>query len=227
MMNDNLVAEAVDRLGHILPLVDNQKALDKPLQDLHKAILRAYVEKGHTLSCEEMAQQVDDIDAAVDLLKQKDLVLFDNHGEPTGAYPFTMEKREHQITVNGYTVHCMCALDALAVSPMFNLPTEITSCCYVTSEPIHIRQHGSIINGNAQNIYFGINWSAASENSCCADSLCTEMLFLNDKVVAENWQKHAPEHREIFNIHDAIEFAARFFVPLLNNSIAVTNEAAQ
>lgn len=166
---------------------------------------------------EEMAQHVDDIDTAIAILKEKDLVVFNDNNEPTGAYPFTMEQREHRVTVKGNTVHCMCALDALSVSPMFNLPTEISSRCHVTTSPIAIRQQDSSVNKEAKGIYFGIYWGAASEGSTCAESLCTEMLFLKNKTVAENWLSELPEHREIFNLEDAIEFGARFFIPLLSN----------
>jgi len=211
-------ASAVDRLNHILPLAANQHLLDIPLQRLHKAILYAYIDKGRTLNRAEMAQYVDDLDKAVDILEHNDLVVFDNEKEPIGAYPFTMEERVHMVSVNGHTVHCMCALDALAVSPMFNMNTEITSHCHVTNDPITIQQHGlTTLNQNdVSDTYFGINWDAASENNCCADSLCTEMIFLKNKLVAYNWLTEAPDHRQIFQLNDAIDFAARFFVPLVN-----------
>lgn len=211
------ISAALERLNSILPLEHSQQSLPSSFQDLHRAILRSYVDLGRTYTRDEMAQQVDDIDAATEVLKEKDLVVFDANGAPTGAYPFTMEEREHRVTVNGHTVHCMCALDALAVSPMFNLITEISSRCHVTASPIDIRQQGTTVNPEAEKIYFGINWGAASTDNSCADSLCTEMLFLTDQAVAETWLKDASDHREIFSLDEAIEFGARFFVPLLKH----------
>ncbi|WP_455198983.1 organomercurial lyase [Kaarinaea lacus] len=209
------ISAALDRLNHILPLEASQQSLPKPLQDLHKAILRSYVDLGRSLTRDEITRRVDDIDETVAILKEIDLVVFNDNGEPTGAYPFTMEEREHRVTVNGHTVHCMCALDALSVSPMFNLPTEISSCCQFTSEPIQIQQQGTNVNPEAKEIYFGINWGAVSSGITCADSLCTEMLFLKNRDIAVNWFNEAPEYREIFDLEEAIDFGARFFVPLI------------
>lgn len=212
------IISAVERLNRILPLAANQHALDASLQRLHRAILHAYIDQGRTLNRGEMAPYVDDLDQAVSTLKHADLVVFNDSGEPIGAYPFSMEERIHRVSVNGHTVHCMCALDALAVSPMFNMPTEITSQCHVTNDSITIQQQGLVMLNEADvsHIYFGINWSATSENSCCADSLCTEMIFLKNGFVADSWLAEIPDQRQIFPLNDAIEFAARFFVPLVN-----------
>lgn len=210
------ITAALVRLNHILPLESSQQSLPATLQDLHKAILRSYVDLGRTLTRDEMAQQVGNIDETISKLKEKDLVVFNDNNEPIGAYPFTMEAREHKVTVNNHTVHCMCALDALSVSPMFNLPTKISSRCHVTAGQIEIQQQGSLVNEEAKDIYVGINWSAKSAGTTCADSLCTEMLFLKDKIVADNWLSELPGHKEIFKLDEAIEFGARFFVPLLS-----------
>ena len=154
-MQSGKINAALKRLNHILPLEASQQSLSAPLRDLHRAILRFYVTQGRTMTREEMAQHVDDIDTAIAILKEKDLVVFNDNNEPTGAYPFTMKQREHRVTVKGNNVHCMCALDALSVSPMFNLPTEISSCCHVTTSPIAIRQQDSSVNKEAKGIYFG------------------------------------------------------------------------
>jgi hypothetical protein len=215
---ENNIVSAVESLNHILPLTARHRALNVPLQRLHTAILHSYIDLGRSLTRNEMALHVDDIDAAVKILQRDDLVVFNDDGEPIGAYPFTMEEREHIVSVNGHTVHCMCALDALAVASMFDLPTRITSRCHVTNEPVTIRQTGRNTpkQSNTSPLYFGINWSAASDNSCCANSLCTEMIFLKNKTVAKNWLGEAPEQRQIFALNDATDFAARFFGPLIH-----------
>lgn len=210
------ITTAVNRLNAILPLTAHQYCLDEKLRRAHQTILHAYVEKGRSLNRAELAQQVDDIDEAVNILQANDLVIFDDNGEPVGAYPFTMEKRGHVVTVNGHHVHCMCALDALAVSPMFHRPTGITSRCHVSSEAIRIQQDGLTIANEAEvkDVLFGINWSASSSDTCCADSLCTEMIFLKDKAVADGWLDESSEQRKTFTLYEAIDFAAQFFVPL-------------
>ena len=215
-MNDK-IKKAVDQLNKILPLKANQQSMSSEMQRLHRDILYSYIDLGRSLSRGEIAQRVDNVDEAVKTLQQKDMVVFDDRGEPVGAYPFTMEKREHKISVNNHLVHSMCALDSLAVSPMYGIELEINSVCHVTGEPVVIRQKGlEVLNASdVQDVYFGINWSAASANSCCADSLCTEMIFLRGESIANNWFDEDTEHRQVFTLSEAVEFAAGFFMPLL------------
>ena len=215
-MNEKIKV-AIDRLNKILPLKANQQSLPSETQALHREILYSYIDLGRSLSRNEIAQRVDNVDEAIKTLQQNDMVVFDGEGEPIGAYPFTMEKREHKITVNGHLVHSMCALDSLAISPMYGLELDINSVCHISGEPVVIRKKGfEILNASeVQDVYFGINWNAASANSCCADSLCTEMIFLKGDVIANNWLNEDVEHRQIFALDEAVQFAAGFFVPLL------------
>ena len=212
------ITSALKRLNSILPLVKRQQSLDPALKIVHQKILHSYIEQGRSLTKNDMAHWVDDIDASIKILQDNDLVVFDNSGEPRGAYPFTMEAREHTVTVNKHTVHCMCALDALAVSPMFKLSTVISSRCHVTQAPIIIHQQGFVIQNSdeLQDVCFGINWNAASDNSCCADSLCTEMVYLKGKTVELNWLSKPADYRQTFRLSEAVEFSAAFFMPLLN-----------
>ena len=215
------VNRAVESLTDILPLAKRQQGLGKELADVYQNILYSYVDRGKTLNRNEIAQQVKDLDESIRILKDNDMVVFDSNGEPVGAYPFTMEQREHEVTVNGHKVHCMCALDALAVSPMFDLETTINSRCHVTAEPVSIHQHNREVIDADQNsdIFFGISWNSAA-NNCCATSLCTEMIFLKGRQTADQWQAEDKDNREIFNLPDAIDFAAGFFLPLMARQAA-------
>ncbi len=210
------VINAVDRLNKILPLSMNLQNLDRDLADVYLNILRSYVERGASLNKNAIAMQVENIDEAIKVLKENDMVVFDDDDEPIGAYPFTMEQREHEVAVNDNKVHCMCALDALAVSPMFDKETTINSICHVTGEPVSIQQRNrEIINSDDnEDVYFGLSWNSAA-NNCCATSLCTEMIFLKGQQVADQWLAEDAENREIFNLSDAVDFAAGFFVPLM------------
>jgi len=210
------VKNAVNHLNEILPLAARQKKLSRELANVHQMILKSYVELGRTLSKAEIAEHVENIEDAVNVLRANDMVVFDNNDEPIGAYPFTMEQRSHKIRVNGHTIHSMCALDALAISPMFNVKTDIESKCHVTGDNISIIQlDQEVLNSNEnEGVHFGLNWNSAV-NNCCATSLCTEMIFLKDSKVAEKWLADDAESREIFTLDAAIDFAARFFKPLL------------
>ena len=212
------VDKALQRLIDVLPLKEKQESCIQEIKQLHQHVLRSFAEKGRILSLDEMARHVGDLDAAVVELSRNDMVVFSDSGEPLGAYPFTMETREHRIKINGHQVNAMCALDALAVSPMFKVPTEIFSQCRITGAKIIIKQSGKeILNqGDTDQVCFGIAWGAADSTCCCADSLCMEMMFLKDNYTAEQWLAKDPNNREVFSLSEAVDFGARFFVPLMN-----------
>ena len=211
------VTKAVDRLNKILPLAERQRRLGRETADIYQMILKSYIDIGRTLNKTEIAEHATDIDEVINTLRSNDMVVFDSNDEPVGAYPFTMEMRDHRVKVNGNTVHSMCALDALAISPMYNIKTHIDSKCHVTGDSISIDQLNQEVLNKQENeeVHFGINWNSAA-NNCCATSLCTEMIFLKDKKIADTWLSDDLENREIFNIDDAIEFSSRFFSPLVS-----------
>ncbi len=214
---DNKVSKALQRLDSILPLQDGLQALNDEDASLYWKLLNSYAEQGHTLRRDEIAALVADTDCSLANLVQSKLIVLDDEGNPAGAYPFTSQEREHKVTINGVTAHCMCALDALAVSPMFATPTEINSICRVTDAPIHIAQNGTEFTAGNLDAWFGINWGAAADDAVCAESLCLEMMFLANETVATEWLQQSSATREVFSLASAVEFAAAFFVPLAQN----------
>ncbi len=208
------VSTALERLDSILPLQSGLNSLSDEDAALYCRLLNSYVQQGRTLTRSEVADFVDNAEHSLTNIVGSKLVVVDADGNPSGAYPFTSEEREHKVHVNGVTAHCMCALDALAVSPMFSIPTVIDSQCRVTSEPIHLEQNGTEFSDGTLNAWFGINWGAAATDLVCAESLCMEMMFLVNEDVARKWLAESPETREIFDLPSAVDFAAGFFVPL-------------
>ena len=208
------VRTALERLDSILPLQSGLNSLSDEDAALYCKLLNSYVQQGRTLNRNEVADFVANAEQSLTNIVGSKLVVVDADGNPSGAYPFTSEEREHKVHVNGVTAHCMCALDALAVSPMFSIPTVIDSQCRVTSEPIHLEQNGTEFSDGTMNAWFGINWGAAASDLVCAESLCMEMMFLANEDVARKWLAESPETREIFDLPSAVDFAAGFFVPL-------------
>lgn len=215
---NNKLENALNRLNTILPLKKNQDKCSPEIKEVHQQMLRSFVTKGRILTREEMALWVDDVPETINVLSQYDMVTFSESGEPVGAYPCTMMAREHKVHVNGHQIHAMCALDALAIAPMFGETTQITSQCRVTGTPVKIEMSGETVLNlvEVQDVHFGIAWSAATAGSCCADSLCLEMNFLCDGETAVQWLAHDADSREIFTLLEAVQFASRFFVPLLS-----------
>lgn len=215
---NNKLEVALKRLTTILPLKKSQDSCPPEIKVLHQQMLRSFVTNGRILTRDEMAQWVDDVPEAVNVLSQYDMVTFSERGDPVGAYPFTMMAREHKVQVNGHQIHAMCALDALAIAPMFGETMQVMSQCWVTGKPVQINMCGeTILNlAEVQDVHVGIAWSAAVADSCCADSLCLEMIFLRDAETAQKWLSDYTASREIFTLQEAVQFATRFFVPLLS-----------
>lgn len=211
------VQNAVNHLNKILPLAKRKQQLSPEIANVYQKILSNYVEHGRTLNKKEMTEYVNDVEETIDTLRTNDMVVFDKNNEPVGAYPFTMEQRDHKVKVNDHLVHSMCALDALAISPMFNMKTQIDSSCVVSGDSISIQQFDQkVLNRDKnKNVHFGINWNSAA-NNCCATSLCTEMIFLKNEEIAKQWFSEDTNNREIFSIDEAIEFASLFFKPLVS-----------
>lgn len=101
----DVITIAVDRLNKILPLKQNQQKLDNSLKQLHLDILASYVKTGRSLTRDEIAQRVDDIDIATTTLQKNDMVVFDDNGEPIGAYPLPWKNANIKLrsTVTWYT----------------------------------------------------------------------------------------------------------------------------
>jgi mercuric reductase len=211
---DPEVSTALKRLDAILPLVAGLKSLSDDDAALYCKLLNSYIQQGRTLTRSEVADFVDSAEQALTNIANNKLIVLDADGNPSGAYPFTSEEREHKVHINGVTVHCMCALDALAVSPMFNIPTVIDSQCRVTGEPIHLEQNVTNFSAGTLDAWFGINWGAAATDTVCAESLCMEMMFLANEAVAREWLAESRDTREVFDLPSAVAFAAGFFVPL-------------
>lgn len=209
------ISAALERLNSILPLYANQQAMSAEAVALHRACLRGFVDNGAIPDRAQMLALAGGKEAVVNELAKQALVVFDRRGEPTGAYPFTMEQRVHRVSLNGHTVYAMCALDALSIHAMYGLPVEIRSRCAFSGEPVRIVQRdGRPGNDEAQGVYLGVNWNAASAGYSCADSLCTEMVFLKDKNIARQWQCQDDNDRERFTLDEAMAFGEAFFTPL-------------
>lgn len=223
---DNQIA--LQKLNQLLPLAERQATLPAPLAELYRTVLHSFVNRGHPLTRTEIGQQGPDLDVsqALTRLANEDLiVLAEDTQEIIGAYPLTLEETPHQVRVNGHTLRAMCAVDALAVSPLFGQPTEIESRCRMTDTSILLRQTGTTILAAEPDeaIRVGIHWQPPQ--SCAAHSLCREMVFLVDIATAEKWQAIDPEQRDCFSLSEAIELGAAFFRPLLAKNPVPTGDS--
>lgn len=212
--------QALSRLNALLPLAERQAALDAPLRHLHRTILKLFAELGRAPHSDELAAGtgITAVRAALERLRDNDLIVLGWDGEVAGAYPFSAEATPHRVLVGGREVHAMCAVDALAISPLFHLPVIIESRCHVSEQVIGLCQNGASIDPqrSSPGVYVGIGWR--SPGCCAAHSLCREMVFFASHAVALEWQSGQVDIRSVFSLHEAIRLGMAFFLPLLQGS---------
>lgn len=211
---------AVERLSALLPLAARQRSLPPVWASLHRAILRSLASCGRTPERAAIAAMLPKggIDEALARLAADDLIVLDGTGpEVAGAYPLTTGNTPFRLEVEGVKINAMCALDALAVGPMFGAVVDVASLCHVTGQPVRLRlERDSIVHAEpSSDVRVGIAW----QNPCghAAHSLCREMVFLLDGFVARNWQHKDSANRSLFTLAEAVDLATRFFAPLLRD----------
>jgi mercuric reductase len=201
-----------------LPLRHRQELLPGSLRQLHKDIIASFATTGRPLTLKDIAGRVADVDPAAALrrLAGDDLVVLGTRGDVVlGAYPLTVEETPHHLELNGVSVSAMCALDAMAVGPLFDAEVTIESTCHVAGEPVRLRLRGPHLveahpNGDVR---VGIRWQKPTE--CAAHSMCREMVFLIDEPTGRFWKAQDPERISLFRLTEAVELGHRFFKPLL------------
>lgn len=215
------VDAALTRLAEILPLAQRKETCSPEARALHSAILWSFAQKGQPLSLADVTNRMgkDKVEATMAELVSLDMVTRSTDGEPTGAYPFTTDAREHRVLVNGHWVHAMCAVDALAIAAIFETTTTIESTCRITGAAIAIHMQGATVTNQPQctNLRVGVAWSSADGCSSCSDTLCTDMVFLRDAEAATTWRSVDTPGREVFTLPQAVEFGRRFFTPLVES----------
>ncbi len=111
-------------------IAGRQARLPAPLRDLHRAVLRRFLETGAAPTARWVRQTALDtgLDAsAVDELQAADAIHVSN-GIVTVAYPFSGIPSPHRVRLDGLPpVYAMCAIDALGLPAMTGRDGQITS----------------------------------------------------------------------------------------------------
>lgn len=219
MYSVSKIDKALKRLKKILPLEERLKNSSQPIKEIHQQIFHSFLTRGRILSRQELLQYANNQNDIISLLKKNELIIFSEKDEPFAAYPFIMEDRGYKVLVNNHQLDASCALDALAISPMFKVDTQIITQCRITGNPVNIHQSGKTIDNPEEvaSLYLGINWKAENKDLSCAQSLCKDIVFLKDKKTTQQWLAIDPINRECFTLQEAIEFSYQFFIPLTDN----------
>lgn len=223
----------LNHLESLLPLPRKHRELSPALRSVHRIILQSLVDTSKPPTQARIAAIVGSKTAALHALgtlQSADLVVLsgptrydektkqhtaDAAAEIVGAYPMTTSSTPHRVASNGTAVNAMCAVDALAIGPMFGRQTVIESKCHVTGAPIRIRQDGAKVLevSPSADIHVGVRWQ--NLQGCAATTICAEMVFLRDAAIAETWRKTDPDSIDILTLGEAIELGTAFFTPLM------------
>jgi mercuric reductase len=215
-MDHAQAAAASARLNQILPLAARRAALPPAQRELHHRILLQFAATGAPLTASGIAAIAgqDDAPQALRALAGQDLVVLDGGGAVRGAYPFTLEDTPHRVALPGGGVHAMCAVDALAIAPVFDAAASISSRCHVSGAAVRVEQHGRELRAaSPAGLCVCMCWQPPV--ACAAHSLCREMVFLADADVAARWQCEDAGRIELFSLDTAIAFGTLFFQLLL------------
>ena len=137
-------------------------------------------------------------------------------GAITVAYPFSARPRGHTVLINGtHGVEAMCAIDAVGIAPMLELPITISSRDPLTSHVIEVRvdpggdaecepSTAVVLAGSAHR-------DAPSFRSCCG-----VLNFFESSQSATTYLTHHPELTGFpITIPDAVEAGRALFGDLL------------
>ena len=206
---------ALARLVSLLPLASRQASLPRELRVLHRAILRSLAERGRPLSDPEIQALMPDHSPSVVLwtLAAEDLVVMKHGRTLVGAYPLTTEPTPHEVLINGNRLWAMCAMDALAVAPLFDASVDIASECPVTGAAIRLSMKGEQLVDvtPGPSVQLGIRWR--DPYTCAARNFCPGIMFLRDVEAAQRWQNGRVADHDFAPLPVAVEVAARFFRP--------------
>lgn len=186
------------------------RALGERERDLHRWILDRFAH-GEPPSGAAVRFQAADLgleaDAALATLSKGDLVHTDEHGEIVVAYPFAGYARGHRVLIdNKYAVEAMCAIDALGIAPMLDLPVEISSRDPVSGGEIWVR----LDPGD------GAWWEPETVvvlgGSCCCNLL---NFFESDETEGRFRREHGDLHGEPVPMPKAIDAGRTVFGTIL------------
>ncbi len=198
------MAVAVERLAAGFPLIARHRSLPPHLRSLHLSILAGIAATGRAPAPGD--------EAGVTTLAERDLVVVAG-GEIVGAYPFSLRPTPHRLRLDDdVEVFAMCSIDALAVAPVWGIPTRIESRCAVGDVPLEVEQTPSSARSTPDGLRVGIRWQAPTGSA--AGSMCRQMVFLADAGTAREWQAAGSE-ASVYSLDEGVDFARGFFGPLM------------
>ncbi len=167
--------------------------------------------------CDRASELGIEIEVTLATFATLDLVHHDAaSGEIIVAYPFSARPRGHTVLIDGTRrVEAMCAIDALGIAPMLQLPIEITSRDPHSGAEVWVRLDPG------DGAWWEPNTTVVLTGSACSDGpsfrgCCDILNFFESEETAEQYLNNQPELAGFpISIPDAIEAGRAVFANLL------------
>ena len=187
---------------------------------LYRWILESFARGGRPeveKLCDRASELGIEIEVTLATFATLDLVHHDAaSGEIIVAYPFSARPRGHTVLIDGtHRVEAMCAIDALGIAPMLQLPIEITSRDPYSGAEVWVRLDPG------DGAWWEPTTAVVLAGSACCDGpsfrgCCDLLNFFESEETAEQYLNNQPELAGFpISIPDAIEAGRAVFANLL------------
>lgn len=170
--------------------------LSPPARQVHRWVLTGFAGTGRAprrAELERMATERGiDPGPALAELTGRDVLAVDEHGEIRAAYPFSPVPTRHQVTWDGGpTVYAMCAVDALGMSAMLDIPVTVTSTEPGTGRTITVHVDRDTARWNPST---AVVFAGTSGDACCpsVDRTCSHINVFTTPDAAHAWAAANP-----------------------------------
>jgi Alkylmercury lyase len=187
-------------------------------RELYFWILRRFATSGRPSSAEtrEAAGRLGlDAARALETFAREDLAHLDREFEIAVAYPFSGRPTAHRVRFQaGHEAYAMCAIDALGIAPMFEVPIEIASRDPLTEEEIEVELDADGMGTWQPRDAVVVCGASGSGESCC--SCCPALNFFASRENGERWLEARPEVRgQVISLPEAIAAGRTVFGDVL------------
>lgn len=165
--------------------VARQRALPPAAREVHRMVLRAFLNSDQPPRRRDLPDSCGiDLDEALALLDEVDLVHLDADGRVVVAYPFAGRITGHTVRVDaGPALQAMCAVDALAIPMLAGRDAVIESADPLDGQPIRVEcTGGSWRWAPAETV---VLLAQSAECGVAAECLCPAITFHGTRHRAE------------------------------------------
>ena len=199
---------------------ERQVCIPAPLRDLHRAILRQFLQTGTPPTAAWITGTAADLGldgTALADLEAADLVRTAD-GIVTVAYPFSGTPTRQRVELDGFpAVYAMCAIDALGIPVMAGKDGQITATDPHDDAPVQVSVQGRTWTWTPPGAVVVYGRTTGCGTDCGSwEMMCPHTTFHGSRDSAQAYLAARPGiDGEILSQQDAIDLGRRIFGPLL------------